>query len=118
MNDVGDSYAGMPIERVDLILSQLQPEYWTPERLRGASPSDKREAIRKAFTGRGSRGVRAGKTSRPAYRAVTNPVCKTVSGDDAPPKSDIMSDLRPHRFNPRRRVNHAVEHEPQRGCGL
>jgi hypothetical protein len=93
MNDAGDNYDRMPIERVDSILRQLRPEYWTPERLRGASPSDKREAIRRAFTGKGRRGVRAGKTSRPSHRAATDPVSKPVSGEDAQPKSDMMSDL-------------------------
>ena len=91
MNDAGDNYDRMPIERVDSILRQLRPEYWTPERLRGASPSDKREAVRKAFTGR--RGVRVGKAARPAYRGATDPVRETVSSGDAPPKSDMMSDL-------------------------
>src|SRR5262249_6744274 len=84
----------MPIEQVDSILCQLRPEYWTPERLRGASPSDKRQAVRKAFTARGGRGVRAaGKTSRSVYRAATAPVNRTVSSEEAPSKSDIMSDL-------------------------
>jgi hypothetical protein len=91
MNDAGDNYDRMPIERVDSILRQLRPEYWTPERLRGASPSAKREAVRKAFTGR--RGVRAGESARPVYRGATNPVSKTVSSEDAQPKSDMMSDL-------------------------
>jgi hypothetical protein len=39
------------------------------------------------------RGVRAGKTARPAYRGVTDPERETVSSGDAPPKSDMMSDL-------------------------
>jgi hypothetical protein len=94
MNDFSDNYDHMPIERVDLILGELWPEYWTPEKLRGAAPSDKREAIRKAFTDRGRRGVRAaGKGAQPGYSAATDPVSKTVSSGDAPPKSDIMSDL-------------------------
>jgi hypothetical protein len=94
MNDVGDDYEQMPIKQVDSILCQLRPEYWTPERLRGASPSDKRQAVRKAFTARGGRGVRAaGKTPRPVYRAATDPVSETVSSGNATPKSDIMSDL-------------------------
>src|SRR5437763_651731 len=91
MDDTGDNYDGMPIERVDSILRQLRPEYWTPERLRGASPSDKREAVRKAFTASGKRRVGTGKRARHADRAVTNPVRR----EDAPPKSDIMSDLPP-----------------------
>jgi hypothetical protein len=95
MNDSSDNYDRMPIERVDLILCQLRPEYWTPERLRGASPSDKREAIRKAFTTSGRRGVGTGKRARHADRAATDPVSRTVSREDAPPKSDMMSDLTP-----------------------
>ena len=95
MNDSGDDYDRMPIERVDSILRQLRPEYWTPERLRGASPSDKRQVVRKAFTGRGRRAVRAGKTARPSYGAATDPVSKTVNSEDAPTKSDIVSDLPP-----------------------
>jgi hypothetical protein len=94
MNDAGDNYDRMPIERVDSILRQLRPEYWTPERLRGTSPSTKREAVRKAVTGRDRHVARAGKSVRPAYRAVTDPASKTVSSGDAPPKSDMMSDLR------------------------
>jgi hypothetical protein len=93
MNDSSDNYDRMPIERVDLILCQLRPEYWTPERLRGASPSDKREAVRKAFTTSGRRGVDTGKRARHADRAATDPVSRTVSREDAQPKSDIMSDL-------------------------
>jgi hypothetical protein len=89
MKDSSDNYDHMPIERVDTILRQMRPEYWTPERLRGASPREKREAVRKAFTGR--RRVRVGNTARRAYRAVTNPVRR----EDTPPKSDMMSDLPP-----------------------
>ena len=44
MNDEDDNYDLMPIKRVDLILRQLRPSHWTPERLGGASPADKREA--------------------------------------------------------------------------
>src|ERR1700730_11572943 len=90
MNDSGDNYDRMPIDRVDLILGHLWPEYWTPERLRGASLSDKREALRQAFTGRGRRGVRAGKNSRPAHRAATDPVSKPVSSEDAQPAKGLI----------------------------
>jgi hypothetical protein len=92
MNDAGDNYDRMPIERVDSILRQLRPEYWSSERLRGASPSEKREAVRKEFAGRGKSRVRAGKTARPTDRAAT--ASETI-GKHAPPKPDIMSDCRP-----------------------
>jgi hypothetical protein len=92
MNDAGDNYDRMPIERVDSILRQLRPEYWTPERLRGASPSEKREAVRKAFTGRGRHGRGGGKSAR---RRAADSVSRMVSAEDAPAKSDIMSDLPP-----------------------
>jgi uncharacterized protein (DUF2141 family) len=69
MNDAGDDYERMPIEQVDSILSQLRPEYWTPERLRSASPSDKRQAVRKAFTTTGRGKVRAGGTTTRYGRA-------------------------------------------------
>src|SRR5260370_18646171 len=96
MNDSSDNYDRMPIERVDVILGQLWPEYWTPERLRGASPSVKREAVRIAFTGRGERRVRAArKNTRPARRAATYPLSNTVSSEYAPSRSDMMSDLPP-----------------------
>jgi Protein of unknown function (DUF3102) len=98
MNDAGDDYERMPIEQVDSILRQLEPEYWTPEGLRRASPSDKRQAVRKAFTARGRRAVRAGKTARPSYRAAKDPVSETVSSEDASSKSDMMSDLPPRGF--------------------
>jgi hypothetical protein len=93
MDDSSDDYDRMPIERVDLILAQLWPEYWTPRRLLSASPSEKREAVRNAFTGRGRRRAPVGKGPRPAYRAATDPVNKTFSSENGPSKSDMMSDL-------------------------
>jgi hypothetical protein len=59
MSDPDYNYDLMPVERVDAILHQLWPDYWTAERLRGASASDKREALRKASTGRARREVRS-----------------------------------------------------------
>lgn len=98
MNDAGDDYDRMPVERVDSILRQLRPDYWTPERLRGAPPSDKRAAVRQAFTARGRGAVRAGKTARPSYRPAADPVSEAVGSVDATPKSDMMSDLPPTGF--------------------
>jgi len=117
MNDAGDDYERMPIDRVDSILRQLQPEYWTRERLLDASPSDKRHAVRKAFTARGRRAVRAGKTARPSYGAATAPVSETVSGEDAPSKSDMMSDLPSRGFTVGDELTKQLSLRPNEGEG-
>jgi hypothetical protein len=89
MNDAGDDYERMPIEQVDSILSQLRPEYWTPERLRSASPSDKRQAVRKAFTTTGRGKVRAGGTTTRYGRAPeTEPKTATIA--DLPPTGFLV----------------------------
>jgi hypothetical protein len=51
---------------------------------------------REGFTGRGKRGVRAGKPAAPASHAAT--VSETAGSGNATPKSDMMSDLPPTGF--------------------